>query len=138
MTQTRKTDIILSTMAITQKTLKEIEAKLLEEKGKLENELSQISTKNVKNPTDYQANIPDYGSSEDENAAEVTTFTDNLTLERTLESALRDVNKALESIKSGKYGVCKYCGKEIDEKRLLARPASSSCIDCKKRLTLEK
>ena len=124
-------------MAITQKTKDEIKAKLLEEKVRLENELAQISTKNVKNPTDYQANFPDYGSSEDENAAEVTTFTDNLTLERTLESALRDTNKALENIKSGKYGTCKYCGKEIDEKRLLARPASSSCVDCKKRLTLE-
>ena len=124
-------------MAITQKTKDEIKAKLLEEKVRLENELGQISTKNVKNPTDYQANFPDFGSSEDENAAEVTTFTDNLTLERTLESALRDTNKALENIKSGKYGTCKYCGKEIDEKRLLARPASSSCVDCKKRLTLE-
>ena len=124
-------------MALSDKTLKEIEAKLLEEKTKLENELGQISSKNAKNPTDYEANFPDFGSSEDENAAEVTTFTDNLTLERTLESALRDANKALESIKSGKYGTCKYCGKEIDEKRLLARPASSSCIDCKKRLTLE-
>lgn len=119
------------------KTLKEIETKLIEEKTRLENELAQISTKNTKNPTDYQANFPDFGSSEDENAAEVTTFTDNLTLERTLESALRDTNKALENIKKGKYGVCKYCEKEIDEKRLLARPASSSCIDCKKKLTLE-
>jgi DnaK suppressor protein len=124
-------------MAINAKTLKEIEAKLADEKSKLENELGQISTKNIKNPTDYQANFPDFGSSEDENAAEVTTFTDNLTLERTLESALRDVNKALVNIKTGKYGICKYCGKEIDEKRLLARPASSSCVDCKKRLTLE-
>ncbi len=124
-------------MALTDKTLKEIEAKLLEEKAKLENELGQISSKNAKNPTDYEANFPDFGSSEDENAAEVTTFTDNLTLERTLESALRDTNKALDNIKAGKYGTCKYCGKEIDEKRLLARPASSSCIDCKKRLTLE-
>jgi RNA polymerase-binding protein DksA len=124
-------------MAINAKTLKEIEAKLADEKSKLENELGQISTKNIKNPTDYQANFPDFGSSEDENAAEVTTFTDNLTLERTLESALRDVNKALANIKTGKYGICKYCGKEIDEKRLLARPASSSCVDCKKRLTLE-
>ncbi len=124
-------------MALSEKTLKEIEAKLLDEKSKLENELAQISNKNEKNPTDYQANFPDFGSSEDENAAEVTTFTDNLTLERTLESALRDTNKALANIKAGKYGICKYCGKEIDEKRLLARPASSSCIDCKRKLTLE-
>ncbi|HRU90169.1 MAG TPA: hypothetical protein P5094_02540 [Patescibacteria group bacterium] len=30
--------------------------------------------------------------------------------------------------------MCKYCHKKIDEKRLLARPFSSSCIKCKNKL----
>jgi DnaK suppressor protein len=119
------------------KFVKEMEERLKEQKTKLEAQLSEISTKNTKNPNDYNASFPDYGDAEDENAAEVTTFTNNLTLERTLESELRDVNKAMSSIAAGKYGVCKYCDKEIDKKRLEARPTSSSCIECKKRLTLE-
>jgi len=124
-------------MALPNTLIKEIETSLLSEQKKLETQLAEISTKNVKNPADYNATFPDYGNAEDENAAEVATFSDNLTLERTLQSALRDVVKTIERIQSGKYGTCKYCAKEIDEKRLRARPTSSSCIDCKKKLTLE-
>jgi DnaK suppressor protein len=124
-------------MALDKKFVKEIETELKDQKQKLEVQLADLSTKNLKNPNDYNASFPDFGDAEDENAAEVTTFSNNLTLERTLESTLRDVNKALDSIAAGKYGICKYCNREIDEKRLRARPTSSSCIDCKKRLTLE-
>lgn len=116
-------------------TLQKIQAKLLEEKEKLENQLAQFTSRNVHNPDDYQATFPQFGEKEEDNAVEVAQYSDNLTLERTLEAALRDVKKALDAIKKGTYGVCKYCKKPIDERRLVARPTSSSCIDCKKQLT---
>ncbi len=124
-------------MALDKKMIAEIETELKDQKQKLEAQLAEISTKNMKNPNDYNATFPNFGDAEDENAAEVAAFSNNLTLERTLEGTLRDVNKALESIKANRYGICKYCNREIDEKRLRARPTSSSCIDCKKKLTLE-
>jgi RNA polymerase-binding transcription factor DksA len=61
----------------------------------------------------------------------VATFTDNLSLEHTLEATLNDVNRALVRIAKGTYGKCKYCGQEIDERRLKARPESGSCVKCK-------
>lgn len=124
-------------MALDKKLVAEITTELKDQKQKLEVQLADLSVKNNKNPNDYNAVFPDFGDAEDENAAEVTAFSNNLTLERTLESTLRDVKKALENIEAGKYGTCKYCHQEIDEKRLRARPTSSSCIDCKKKLTLE-
>ena len=124
-------------MALDKKLVADIRAELKDQKKKLEAQLAEISTKNMKNPNDYNATFPNFGDAEDENAAEVAAFSNNLTLERTLEGTLRDVNKALVAIEENKYGVCKYCGKDIDEKRLRARPTSSSCIDCKKKLTLE-
>ncbi|MFA5022441.1 MAG: hypothetical protein WC508_05165 [Patescibacteria group bacterium] len=30
--------------------------------------------------------------------------------------------------------MCKYCGQVIEEKRLMIRPTSSSCVACKKKL----
>lgn len=123
-------------MALDKKFIKEMETELKDQKIKIEAQLAEISTKNNKTD-DHSATFPNFGDAEDENAAEVTDFSNNLTLERTLESTLRDVNKALESIAADKYGTCKYCHQEIDEKRLRARPATSSCIDCKKKLTLE-
>ena len=118
-----------------QATVKKIETELNAEKEKLETQLAQFSAKSTHNPDDYNAVFPQFGEKEEDNATEVAQYSDNLTLERTLESALRDVKSALENIKKGTYGTCKYCKKPIDERRLIARPTSSSCINCKKQLT---
>ena len=118
-----------------QKTTKKFEALLLDEKKKLEEELAQFAKQNPKNSEDYNAEFPDLGDKEDENAAEVAEYSKNLALERTLESSLQDINKALDRVKDGTYGVCKYCGKDIGEPRLTARITSTSCIDCKKLFT---
>ncbi len=115
--------------------LKKFETLLLDEKSKLEEELGRFAKQNPHNLDDFNADFPQLGDKEDENAAEVAEFSKNLTLERTLESSLKDVNKALARVKDGTYGVCKYCGKDIGEKRLLARPTSTSCIECKKLFT---
>jgi len=117
--------------------IQEMESKLLEEKQRLVKELAEFATQNPKNVEDYDAKFPNMGDKEDENAEEVDTYSTNLTLERTLESNLRDVEKAMDRIQKGNYGICKYCSKEIDEKRLHARPASSSCVECKKSFTQE-
>lgn len=117
--------------------LKKIEGMLKKEKKRLESELAEFTTRNPNNKDDFTADFPNMGNKEDDNAEEVATYSTNLTLERTLESSLRDVNKALDRMKDSTYGVCKYCNTEIDEKRLRARPASSSCVKCKKSLTQE-
>jgi len=120
-----------------QATIGKIKAKLLKDKERLEADLKQFTTKNKHNPDDYDANFPNMGDKEDENANEVAQYSDNLTLERTLEKQLRDVNNTIKRIDDGKYGVCKYCNKEITPERLEARPTSSACVECKKVLTQE-
>lgn len=115
-------------------TLKIIKDKLLAEKKSLEDRLKSFTEKDAGESDNYRSKFPSFGDKEDENAAEVATYGDQLSIEHTLELNLRDVNKALESIKKGKYGNCKYCGQPIEEKRLLARPTSSSCVACKKKL----
>lgn len=73
----------------------------------------------------------DFGRGEDENAAEIAQYADGLSMEGELVKALRDVKNALSRIAAGTYGVCRYCRKSIPEKRLIARPTSSSCVACK-------
>lgn len=120
-----------------EKFLEEIKKSLLEKKSSLESELSKFTTKNPHVSGDYEADFPDFGDEEDENAREVAQYTANKPLEITLENSLRDVNKALERFDKGTYGICKFCDKPIDEKRLLARPTSNTCISCKKTMTDE-
>jgi RNA polymerase-binding protein DksA len=80
------------------------------------------------------AKFPEYGDKPDENAQEISDYTTNIATEKVLEKTLEDINKALERIEKGTYGICKYCGREIDQKRLVARPVASSCIACKTEL----
>jgi len=41
------------------------------------------------------------------------------------------VKEALDRIDNGTYGVCESCGRPISEKRLMARPVTTECIECK-------
>lgn len=53
---------------------------------------------------------------------------------RSRESRLiRKIKSALERIEEGTYGICEVCGENISIKRLLARPVTSKCIECKER-----
>lgn len=124
-----------SAPAFSKEFIENIQAVLLKEKTNLEAELGKLGKTGSSN--DSSAAFPNYGDKEDENAAEVAEYGANLSLEQTLEKTLRDVNTALVRLQKGTYGICKYCQKPINEKRLLARPTSSSCVECKKAITQE-
>lgn len=44
---------------------------------------------------------------------------------------LKKIEKALEKIENGTYGICELCGEEIPIERLEARPVTDLCIECK-------
>lgn len=117
--------------------LQQIATALSAEKSNLEKELAKFSKITHDNPGDFTSNFPNFGDKEDENAAEVAEYAANLSLEDTLEKSLRDVVSALSRLEKKSYGLCKYCHKPIDQRRLLARPTSSSCVECKKAITQE-
>jgi DnaK suppressor protein len=50
--------------------------------------------------------------------------------ERKLIVKMRD---AIERIDAGVYGICDECGEPIGAKRLMARPVTTYCIECKTR-----
>lgn len=41
------------------------------------------------------------------------------------------IREALARIDDGSFGICDSCGESISEKRLLARPVTTLCIECK-------
>ena len=116
--------------------LEEIKQKLLTDQAKLEKELGVVTDKPVMRD-DHDARFPDYGKDEGESAAEVAEYDTNLQIEEALEGQFRDTKKALKKLEDGVYGICKYCEKPIEERRLLARPTSGSCVECKKTLMQE-
>jgi DnaK suppressor protein len=43
---------------------------------------------------------------------------------------LVDLDRAERSLREGSYGSCRSCGVKIAFDRLLARPATTTCVDC--------
>ncbi len=85
--------------------------------------------KTVSEMTDDNVNLPD--------------ITDRASLEsdRNFELRIRDrerkllkkLHEALSRIDEGTFGICEMCGGKISEKRLMARPVTTLCINCKKK-----
>lgn len=50
-----------------------------------------------------------------------------------LRNELREVERALEKLDDGGYGICERCGEPIGEDRLDAIPWATLCIDCKRK-----
>lgn len=122
---------------MTPELLAQITTKLKEEKARLSRDLKDMGYSVDAEGKEALKYPESGGNSDDDNALEVTELADEMSIVEKLKTELRDTEKALAAIEAGKYGTCKYCKKPIDEKRLLARPTSSSCIDCKKTLTQE-
>jgi DnaK suppressor protein len=47
-----------------------------------------------------------------------------------LTATLEDVERALQKLDDGTYGICDGCGALIPEERLEARPWTSLCVSC--------
>ncbi len=114
-------------MSLESAVLDELKAKLVVEKERLEGELSRLG-----NPTgvqgDYETKFDDLGNDPDENASEVEEYVDNVAVEGTLETQLKDVNDALAKMAAGTYGVCEKTGEEIPLDRLRAYPAARTKV----------
>ena len=116
-----------------------LEEKLKKDKQELEEKLGTFATKDKKLKDDWDTKFPQYsegGSSSDLDIAaeEVEEYTNLLPVEHILEIRLRNVNSALEKIKTDKYGICEKCDEKISSERLEVSPEAKLCIDCKKSL----
>lgn len=119
---------------IDKSTLDKIKKDLEAQRKKLLGELDGFTSKSQHDKDEHKTKFPEYGYKSDENAQEISEYSANIMTEKILESTLRDIDSALKRIKEGTYGICKYCKKEINPKRLLARPFASACVECKKKL----
>ena len=120
--------------ALDKKTLAAIKKSLEIRRDNINDELGKITKEDKYEHEAHKAIFPEYGDKSDENANEIATFTDNLSLGKSLEDTLRDIESALDRIKKGTYGICKYCKEPIRKERIKIRPISSAFITCKKRL----
>ncbi len=112
-----------------------IKEKLEKEKQQLVKSLGDVATKDPKTKGTFDAKFSNFGDPIFDNtaeAAEVSLYDSNLSVESNLELKLKDVNEALDRIKEGSFGKCEKCAKDMDKARLEASPTAKLCIDCAK------
>ena len=91
------------------------------------NELLSEAGKTVTEMTNGKENYPDPNDRA------------SLEADRNFELRIRDrerklimkMQEAIKRIEDGVFGICEVCGGPISEKRLMARPVTTLCIDCK-------
>lgn len=117
-------------MAIDQKILEELKAKLLEEKKRLEEDLNKFA-KPVNDKGDFETQIVDVADDDgdmDEEANQVEEYIGNLGVEQSLETQLKEVLVALEKMENGTYGLDEVTGEVIDLARLRVYPAAKNNV----------
>lgn len=117
--------------------LKQLESKLKEKKQTIQKELEKFAKKDKKIEGDWDTRFPKWngevGSAALEKAAdEVEEYESLLSIEFTLEKKLRDIQKALDKIRKGEYGLCEKCEKSISPERLKVIPEAKFCKKCRK------
>lgn len=71
-----------------------------------------------------------FGKRVGEGTTEAITRIERVGAATALESKLNDVQRALEKLDEGTYGLCDRCGRVIPAARLEARPSSVLCAPC--------
>jgi RNA polymerase-binding protein DksA len=117
---------------ITKELSKELHDQLLSEKKRLEHEIANIS--GVRSDVFLEDETDSVDQHPADDATELFEREKNLTVRRTLEISLEEINQALHRFEEGTYGTCEHCGKPISEKRLRAMPGATHCIDCQAKL----
>ena len=72
----------------------------------------------------YSSHIADAGSDQQE-------MEKNYYMMDREDTFLQYLNRALDMLDAGTFGICTTCGKLINKERLMEVPHTSSCFDCK-------
>lgn len=117
--------------------------KMLEDARKsLQDTLQKFANKDKEVADNWETKFPDLGSTESGNAGEgsldaeadeVEQYEAMLPVEHTLESRLEHIDKALDKIEKGTYGICSKCGQPIEKERLEILPEADTCMKCEKK-----
>jgi DnaK suppressor protein len=113
----------------TKKELGDLRKQLNEERGELQRQVAEIDEGSFGSG---QSELTGELASFDEEYADAGTATFERERDLSLSNNIRDlmikIDKALERIDEGTYGLCERCGRPIEKARIKALPYASLCI----------
>jgi RNA polymerase-binding transcription factor DksA len=104
--------------------------KLEAEKAKLESEMGSIGRPNPLVPGDWEPVPSEIGAEADlaDQADAMMSMESNAAILADLEARYDTILSALKRIERKTYGKCEVCGEDIEEARLGADPAATTCV----------
>jgi RNA polymerase-binding transcription factor DksA len=104
---------------------------LLAEKTKLEAEMGSVGRRNPAVPNDWEPMPSETGMEADlADQADVTMSREgNSAILADLEARYDTILSALARMEKKTYGKCEVCDKKIEEERLEADPAATTCVE---------
>ena len=101
----------------------EMKTKLQQEKKEVETEIALLTNNRA-------SKYEDIGPHDEDNATEISNYNDKKALQEELDENLKKIKNALKRIKTGDYGTCQKCLKDIPKNRLDVFPAAETCVSC--------
>lgn len=113
------------TVALTKESIEKYKSQLLQLKAKILHKLAETDeeVKEMVASKGYSQHQADEGSDDFDQAIALQLSDED-------RSILRKIDRALEKIEEGTFGICEVCGKEISEKRLDAIPYAVTTLRC--------
>jgi DnaK suppressor protein len=108
----------------------QIRIRLEAEKKRLQDEINQLNSST--SMEDRREGSP-FGKREEE-ATESMEMEKRLALDNRLNNLLTEVERALQKLETGTYGVCDSCGATIDPARMEALPQAILCLSCRQKV----
>lgn len=113
----------------TKRELTDLRKQLQEERHELERQVAEIEEGSFGTP---QSELTGDLASFDEEYADAGTATfereRDLSLSNNIRDLIEKIDRALERIEDGSYGLCERCGRPIEKARIKALPYASLCI----------
>ena len=97
---------------------------LIARRAELDAELSRLTAP----PTETAA--VSFGKRVGDGTTEAVERLSTTATARSIAASVEEIDRALDKLQAGTYGVCDGCGARIPEIRLEFRPAATLCVDC--------
>lgn len=117
--------------SLMKKDLRYFKNQLLKEKNRMKNIIKSMEKNGASQQDMFSSTeLSNYDNHPADLATEVFQVEMNNGLKVHQEGMLQDIDKALDKIENGDYGICELCGKMIGQERLKVLPFARLCIDC--------
>ncbi len=118
------------TRALTKDQLRKIKRSLLQRRTQLSDNLKSGLEEIESHEGHHLADLEDIDDVQDNDAVFEVVNVSSSTLEQ--------IDRALEKIEKGSYGICEDCNSAIAAERLRALPFATQCIECKRKAEIEE